>query len=72
MIEMSATLYNVDSIGESPISVREFVMGTRTRCLPNSSYVLCSLFEKAYIEFELWNNYLGIVMKGLDSWTAYL
>ena len=52
MIEMAATLYNVDCVCEPRISVRAVLMGTGTRLLPNSMYVRSSLSEEAYIEFE--------------------
>ena len=52
MIEMAATLYNVDCVCESCISVRALLMGTGTQLLPNSLYVRSPLSEETYIEFE--------------------
>ena len=52
MIEMAATLYNVDYVCEPRISVRAVIMGTHTQLLLNSLYVHSSLSEEAYIEFE--------------------
>ena len=52
MIEMAATLFNVDCVCEPHISVRAVFMGIDTRLLRNSFYVRSSLSENAYIEFE--------------------